>query len=81
MIKTILTIGVLSFAIAFVHIPSASAWHLAGARACFRHAFVPDCGPSAVAVCKSRRPCALDAGKTIQVCSSWRCAPRNRGGH
>jgi hypothetical protein len=78
MTKTLVTIAALSFAFAVAHAPSASAWHFASKRACFRHASAPDCGPSAVASCKSRKSCTLDAGKTILVCAGWTCAPKNK---
>lgn len=77
MIKTISALAALSLAFVPLHIPDAAAWHLPSKRACFRHAHAPDCGSSAVAICLSRRACALDTGKTIHVCTSWRCQPKD----
>lgn len=76
MFRTILAVAALSFALTLNDIPSALAWHLASKRACLRHAFAPHCGRSAAAVCKARRHCTIEPGKTINVCSEWRCEPR-----
>jgi hypothetical protein len=78
MSKIALAAAALLSALASGCIQPASAWHLTSGRACLRHAFVPDCGPSKVAVCLSRRPCALEPHKTAQVCAGWRCEPRNQ---
>lgn len=77
MIKSAMAAAALLFALAFMPAP-ASAWHLASGRACLRHAFVPDCGPSNAAVCTSRRSCMLEPHKTAQVCAGWRCEPRSK---
>jgi hypothetical protein len=52
------------------------AWHLASKRACLRQASSPNCGLSTTAVCKARRHCVLESGKTISACTEWRCQQR-----
>lgn len=76
MTKSFLAAAALSFAL-FTPAQPAAAWHLERGRACLRHAFVPDCGPSHVAVCLSRRPCMVEPHKTRQVCAGWRCESRS----
>lgn len=78
MIKSALAAAALSFAL-FTPAEPAAAWHLGSAKACLRHAFVPRCGPSHVAVCLSRRPCMVEPHKTQQVCAAWRCEARSKG--
>lgn len=69
-------IAVLSFVGSSISSPSAMAWHLTSKRACLRHASAPHCGVDARAVCKSRRLCTVEPGKTISACTEWRCERR-----
>ncbi len=74
--KTVLALFALSFALCLNDIPTAVAWHLASKRGCLRQASAPDCKLSATAVCKARRRCVLESGKTINACVEWRCEQR-----
>lgn len=76
MMRTILVLSALSFALTLNGIPSAMAWHLPSKRTCLRHASLPDCQSPAKPACKARRHCVLESGKTINACVEWRCEQR-----
>ena len=50
---------------------SAYAWH--SRSECMKNAFAPHCEPPTMPICKSRKPCTLEHGKTINACVDWRC--------
>jgi hypothetical protein len=77
MIRMSFTLAVLAFAFSTSNTQPAKAWHLASKRACLTHASAPHCGPDARAVCKARRQCTVEPGKTISACAEWRCERRH----
>jgi hypothetical protein len=76
MIRMNFALAVLAFASSFSNTPTAMAWHLASKRACLTNASAPHCGPDARAMCKARRQCTVEPGKTISACAEWRCERR-----
>jgi hypothetical protein len=75
-IKLILLSCEALFALSFIDIPSAMAWHLQSKVECLKEVSAPDCGEFATAVCKARKDCTLEASKTISACTEWRCELR-----